>query len=313
MLLVSHDEDANAYYYSGNPVDPTVILATKKDAFISSLEPERHADAFGESVTYAEGRKLLKAKLAALKGKRVAYDDTSANAHGILKLLEKKKIKPVPFGKQLSAPREIKEPAEIERIHKAQEITLKSLSELGGFAGRTENEVAGQLEWSARRHGGALNAFPPMVLSGQRSSLFHNTTTNKKIRGGENVLVDCGATYERYCADYTRTFSNGSTDKRCSDALEAVKESFKAARRFCKPGIQGKKVGAIALEVIKEYGFEKESHKAVGLALGHHVGLKVHDGPRLEERRLRKGMVVTIEPGIYTKEFGVRWEDTIVL
>ena len=67
-------------------------------------------------------------------------------------------------------------------------------------------------------------------------------------------------------------------------------------------------------KVIAEYGFANYSFRKIGLALGHSVGLEVHDGFRLEEVVLKKGMVFTIEPGIYIpKKFGVRFEDIVFL
>jgi len=313
VLLLSYDNDANAYYYTGNEVDPTILLATAKDSLIASLQPENHS-AFGESIHYRDAKKELKKRFKALKGRRVGFDDSSPNALRAIKFLEKQGTKPVALGAKISEPRVVKEACELERVRKAQEITLRALAEADTLPNRTENAVAGRLESAARRHGGALNAFPPMVLCGERSALYHNTTTNRRIRRGESVLIDCGATFERYCADYTRTHRNGNRSAAFTDAYNAVEESLRQAKRKARAGTHGRTVGAEALAVIKEYGFELESHKAVGLALGHHVGLKVHDGPRLEERVLRKGMVVTIEPGIYVPgKYGIRIEDTIII
>lgn len=313
VLLLSHHDDANAYYYTGNDVDPTILLATAKDSLLASIQPENHT-AFGQSIHYRDAKKELKKRFKALKGKRVGYDDSSPNALRALKFLEKQGVKPVAIGSKISEPRVIKEACELERVRKAQEITLRALYETDTLSGSTENAIAGRLEDAARRHGGALNAFPPMVLCAQRSALYHNTTTNRRIRRGENVLIDCGATFERYCADYTRTHHNGNRSAAFTDAYNAVEESLHAAKRRTRAGTHGRTVGAEALRVIKEYGFEQQSHKAVGLALGHHVGLEVHDGPRLEERVLRKGMVITIEPGIYVPgKYGIRIEDTIII
>jgi Xaa-Pro aminopeptidase len=72
---------------------------------------------------------------------------------------------------------------------------------------------------------------------------------------------------------------------------------------------------ATAREALKKFGFDKEFCHA----LGHGVGLDIHEGVSLSSRakkgtRLKKGEVITIEPGVYIAgKFGMRIEDTVVV
>ncbi|HLD75700.1 MAG TPA: M24 family metallopeptidase, partial [Candidatus Norongarragalinales archaeon] len=128
------------------------------------------------------------------------------------------------------------------------------------------------------------------------------------------VIVDIGVKYKNYCADFTHTLYEGS-DPRVTEAITAVKEAYQAARKLAKVGIKGQVLSDAALKVVEEYGFKEHSFRKIGLRLGHHVGLEVHDGATaLEDDVLKKGMAFTIEPGVYVpKKFGVRFEDIVML
>lgn len=322
LLVAGEGFDANSYYYSGDETHPTIIVATENEATIFSLAHEKLAGLFEEGLPLKDSRKKLLQLLKKRKVSKLGLDDFSASAGSGLRLAGKLKAKPVALGEKLSEVRVLKEPPEMECIAKACEITLKAMreTELQGFAGKTENRVAGMLEERARFWGGSLDAFPPMVLSGKaRTCLFHNSTSNRKIAEGEVVLIDCGARWNYYCADYTRSHYSaggvrGGGKNKISDALEAVIQAKDAAAKKSRVGITGKQLDEIALKVIGECGWAKFSHRVAGHGIGHFIGLNVHDGGNFYRTKLRSGMAFTIEPGIYVPgEFGVRVEDTVVL
>ena len=299
LILTSRDEAwADVYYYSGEETRPAAMVVTPDDA---SLYSDDKGQPLKEFRDYAKK----------LKGKRIAIDEYSASAAFLMRLAKKNKI--VPFGKQLLQLREIKEPVEIKNILQAQKITKQCVAETQ-FYGKSENHAAGLLELKARQKGCALNAFPPIVASGEKTSVPHAVTSENKIRHGQPLLIDVGVRYECYCGDYSTTLYGGQ-DKQIKDAIVAVKEAKKAAEKLAKPGTNGKRLSDTAYNVLVEYGFKGHTFRDAGLSLGHHVGLDVHDGWRNVDRTpLRKGMAFTIEPGVYVKgKFGVRFEDIIVL
>ncbi|MDO8598191.1 MAG: M24 family metallopeptidase, partial [Sulfuricaulis sp.] len=106
----------------------------------------------------------------------------------------------------------------------------------------------------------------------------------------------------------------GKKNSLFADAIEAVRESTFSGVRLAQRAKTGKEVSQHCLAVLKEYGFEKNTFKDAGLAVGHHVGLAVHDGATgLEQARLKPGMAFTVEPGLYFPgKFGVRFEEIVI-
>lgn len=314
VLSASEGFDANVFYYSGDETFPATLLVTPGYSAIYSLHAQDFAHSFDDCFPLNEARGGLRKKLKQLRVRVLGVDDYSASAGALLRLREKMRVELRPAGRRIAKQRLVKDAAEIRCIKTAGRISLRAAAGLSDFARNTEHQVAGQLEFRARRLGASLDAFPTMVLSGSRSAFFHNATSSKRIGRGELVLVDWGARFAHYCSDYTRTFYEGR-DKKIRDAINAVLEAKKAAERKVRVNATGAAAAKAALGVINECGFEAHSFRKAGLSLGHFVGLDVHDtAERLEKTRLRPGMAFTIEPGVYVPgEFGVRFEDTLVL
>lgn len=303
LLIASGVEvNPNVLYYSGDATSPTILWITRDEAKYYGSKEHDWFDSCEELEAY---RKDLK-KLA---GKKIAVDE---KANGALAFRLQKKNNVKPFWTELMKLRELKDVEEIKAIKKAQTITKKSVFSINELWGKTENALAGEVEFNARKMGCALNAFPPIVTSKAESAIPHAVPRNVAVKKGDVLLFDVGVRYENYCADFSHTFYEGK-NKEVKDAVEAVWESQKSAMKLCKPGESGKKIADKSLEVLKEYGFEEYSHKKAGLSLGHLVGLDVHDGVQsLDRLTLRKGMAFTVEPGVYIKgKFGVRFEDII--
>jgi Xaa-Pro aminopeptidase len=160
------------------------------------------------------------------------------------------------------------------------------------------------------------NAYPPIVGSGPNSTILHYAKNDRRMDGGEVLLMDVGAECFMYAADITRTVPvNGKFSARQREIYDIVLAAQKAAIAAVKPGMTLSKTGdkslyKIAYDVIEAKGFGKYfTH-----GLGHHIGLEVHD-PGPPETPLEAGMVITIEPGIYipAEGIGVRIEDMVLV
>lgn len=202
--------------------------------------------------------------------------------------------------------RRVKSNDELKNIEKAIEIAENAFKKTEFDDNKTENEIAAEIEYNMRLEGSKKVAFDTIVASGKRSSLPHADVSNETIK--RPIVIDWGAIYNNYCSDTTRTIIE--TEKH-EEIFEIVLEAQKSAIDVIKPGIKASYVDKVARDVIKEYGYgESFIHST-----GHGVGLEVHESPSLskrEELKLEKGMVITIEPGIYLKnEFGVRIEDMV--
>ena len=212
--------------------------------------------------------------------------------------------------------RQVKDRDEIERVRAASQLADSALLEvLGrGLAGRTEREVAVDLETTLIGMGADGLSFPPIVASGAHGALPHAEPRDQAIPVGVLVTIDWGALLHGYCSDCTRTFATGTVGDREREVYGLVNAAREAGVDAARSGRSGPEVDAVARAVIEEGGFGE----FFGHGLGHGVGLEVHEAPRLSPRGgpapLEPGMVVTVEPGVYLPgELGVRIEDLIVV
>lgn len=141
----------------------------------------------------------------------------------------------------------------------------------------------------------------------------HYKTGTKKIKAGEPVLIDMGCIFKGYCSDITRTIFFRNIPDSVNTIYSIVKEAQKRAVDAVKPGLTTNKLDSIARDFIAAKGYGN----FFGHSLGHGVGLDVHEIPAVKQNgavALKKGMVITIEPGIYIpKKAGVRIEDMVLV
>jgi Xaa-Pro aminopeptidase len=212
--------------------------------------------------------------------------------------------------------REVKDEGELQRIEAAAQLADEALRAVleGGLAGRTEREVAIEIELRMRTLGAEAASFPTIVAAGAHGALPHAQPRSTEIPPGTLVTIDWGALLEGYCSDCTRTFATGEPDQRQREIYELVLDAQVQGLTAVRVGRSGQEVDAVARGVIERAG----EGEHFGHGLGHGVGIEVHEGPRLSrfrgETRLRAGNVVTVEPGVYVPgELGVRIEDLVVV
>ncbi|MDQ6599619.1 aminopeptidase P family protein [Bacillus salipaludis] len=205
----------------------------------------------------------------------------------------------------------IKTDAEIKILKEAADIADAAFKHILDFIrpGKTELEVANELEFFMRRAGATSSSFDTIVASGKRSALPHGVASDKVIETGDFVTLDYGAYYKGYVSDITRTVAVGQPDEKLKNIYEIVLDAQLKGMEGIKPGMTGKEADALTRDYITEKGFGEY----FGHSTGHGIGLEVHEGPALSFRSdlvLEPGMVVTCEPGIYIPGLGgVRIED----
>jgi Xaa-Pro aminopeptidase len=213
--------------------------------------------------------------------------------------------------------RVVKEPAEIALIGAASALADRALGEVldAGLAGRTEREVAFQLETAMRRLGAEAPSFPSIVAAGAHGALPHAQPRDVEIPRDVLVTIDWGAQRDGYCSDCTRTYATGEgISAQAREVYAVVLEAQLAGLEAVQAGPNGREVDAAARAVIDRAGYGE----SFGHGLGHGVGLEVHEAPRLSRTAptepLLAGSVVTVEPGVYVPELlGVRIEDLTVV
>ena len=201
----------------------------------------------------------------------------------------------------------IKTPSEISNIEKATEIAQNAFVSLD-ILNRDDYEsaVAFDLVKAMIENGASKESFDTIVTSGANSSLPHAVPQNKQLE--QPILIDWGAIYNGYCSDNTRTMVYSEFQH---EIWDIVAEAHDKAIKSIKPGIKCCEIDKVARDIIGEYGYaDKFIHST-----GHSLGLDIHETPGFsirDETVIEKGMVITVEPGIYLEgEFGVRLEDTV--
>jgi len=210
--------------------------------------------------------------------------------------------------------RSVKSAEEINLMKGAAKIVVKGIK--AGIetvkAGTNELSVAFEIERKIKESGGEFVPFC-IVLSGENSALPHGSTSKRKIRRGDAVVMDIGATFKGYYADITRTVFVGEASQKQMRVYDIVLRAQESAVKFVKPQVKACEVDETARKIITEAGYgEFFTHRT-----GHGLGLEVHEEPYISqtnETTLEPGMTFTIEPGIYLpNKFGVRIEDDVTV
>jgi Xaa-Pro aminopeptidase len=225
----------------------------------------------------------------------------------------------VPTDRIIEKGRLIKDADEIATLREAAARLASVADEALGFVreGRSELEVAADIDGSLRRLGFERLAFETIVASGPNSARPHARPSRRVLGRGDGVLLDFGGVYDGYCVDLSRTVQLGDCGPKLRRVFDAVAEAQQAAIATIRPGIAAGAVDAAAREVLGRYGLGD----AFGHGTGHGLGLEVHEEPRLgrpvtglEDVSLAPGMVFTVEPGAYLDGLGgVRIEDDVLV
>ncbi|MEU7629418.1 Xaa-Pro peptidase family protein [Nocardia sp. NPDC049220] len=213
--------------------------------------------------------------------------------------------------------RMVKDAHEVEQLRAAcaaADAGLAALLERGALRpGRTERQVARDLDWAVFENGAEGMSFTTIVATGANSAVPHHRPTEAVLAAGDFVKLDFGAVVGGYHSDMTRTFVLGTPTEWQREVYALVEESQRAGREALRPGVKVADVDAASRSVIEAAGHGK----LFVHSLGHGVGLQVHEAPGIAKTgtgTLLSGVAVTVEPGVYFPgRGGVRIEDTLVV
>lgn len=221
----------------------------------------------------------------------------------------------LPLGDPIEKMRKVKTEREIEKIAEAQKLAEAAFSyilpRLG--VGRTENDIAAEIEYFMKKNGASGPSFSIICVSGSRTSLPHGTPTDSPLTRNSFVTMDFGCILDGYASDMTRTVCIGKADEEMRLVYDTVLKAQENAINSVRAGVLGKDVDLAARDVITKAGFGEY----FGHSTGHGIGLEVHEAPSFSpsyEEEIPCGAVLSVEPGIYLPgKFGVRIEDLVAV
>ena len=205
-----------------------------------------------------------------------------------------------------------KDDEEIENIRRACKVTDDCFDHIVNYIrpGMTEKQIAREIDYFYYKHSEGLS-FDTIVASGENSSKPHAVPTDRRIQENDVITIDMGCKINGYCSDMTRTIFVGKVPDEVKPVYDLVLKNQEQVLQDMKDNANTKQISKMV-----DNDFRLNNYDLIH-ALGHGVGLDIHEGPVLSinsESVLRENMVVTDEPGIYVAgQFGVRIEDTVLI
>lgn len=315
------ESDINRRYYTGFPSTAGVLLVFPGTAYL--LVDFRYIEAAREK---ADGCTviLMEKRVSQLRelfekhhAKFVAIESTRTTVSAY-RMLQKafpaqEFLADGALDRIISRQRSIKTAAEYETMCRAAAIADRAFSSLLEVlhTGMTEREAADRLIGLLRKFGGDGESFETIAVSGPNSSRPHGVPGDRVIRDGDFLTLDFGTVVDGYVSDMTRTVAFGSVTEEMRRVYDTVLAAQEAAFSVIRPGVSCREVDLAARNVIDDAGYSG----CFGHALGHSLGLEIHEGPNFspaETAKTEAGMLLSVEPGIYLEgKFGVRIEDTV--
>lgn len=297
------------------------VLVTKTDAYL--LVDFRYVSQANAQATNFTVKKIDRAiiyeEISALTErfgiKNLGFEQQHQSYFYYSQLLKSVKADLVPVSNVVETLRMIKNESEIVILKKAAEISDATFAHILTFIrpGRTEIEIANEMEFHMRKLGATSSSFDIIVASGVRSALPHGVASDKVVEKGDMITLDFGAYYLGYCSDMTRTIAVGEPNPKLIEIYAIVHDALENALSGIKVGMTGKEADALTRNVISDKGYgDKYGH-----GMGHGIGLFIHEDIFMNptcEQHIEEGMVLTVEPGIYIPDLGgVRIEDDIIM
>ncbi len=311
--------NSNISYITGMKAEGTLLITDKENIFITDaryIEEANNTITIDDEIIVMDSADISESDYLSFFANcnKVGIEEndiTYSKYQNFIRIFRLKDA--VETGNIIEKQRMIKDDEEISNVRKACEITDECFKHLLSFIkiGMTEKKIALEIEKFFMENGADGLAFETIVASGENSSKPHAMVTDRTIKNGDAIVIDFGAKYKGYSSDMTRTIFVGKIEDEIKELYNFILACQKRASNKIKDGANG-------IEITE--GLEKEFNArdySLIHALGHGVGIDIHEIPILSYRKnyiLKENMIVTNEPGIYIPgKLGIRIEDTILV
>ncbi len=318
-FLVSKAE--NRFYLTGwlGDRESGYLLITPRQNFV--ITDSRYTEEVVKSVAgfelreYGQDEEFWKKLFRELALNKVGVEGLDFSLAELKRFRKATRGKFVPQSNLIEELRTVKDSEEIKLIKKAISIADKSFEFVlkNIKLGLREREIAWEIEKFMRDLGASKNAWDNLIVaSGPNSSMAHYPAGDRKIKKGDTILLDWGCFYKGYCCDISRVVFLGTPTLKQIEVYNLVLKAQKKAVERVRAGVKTKVLDKAARDFLKTKSKYYFTH-----AVGHGVGIEVHELPRINEKAKEKlgvGNIITIEPGIYEPGWGgVRIEDMYLI
>ena len=308
----------NIKYLTNIEAEGTLLVTRKENLFITDgryIEDVHNTLTLFDEIVVYDARGLTKDDYENffMFCENVGFEENYVTYAKYKEYIRKYKINSlVETENMLEKQRMVKDEEEIESLRRACKVTDDCFEHIVNYIrpGMTEKQIAREIDYYYYKHSEGLS-FDTIVASGENSSKPHAVPTDRRIQNKDIITIDTGCKINGYCSDMTRTIFVG-------EVPDAVKPVYDLVLKNQEQVLQDMKDNANTKQISKmvDNDFRLHNYDLIH-ALGHGVGLEIHEGPVLSinsENTLRENMVVTDEPGIYIAgQFGVRIEDTVLI
>lgn len=356
-------QNSNFYYLTGFKEDNSCLVIVKSKKDTKTILFVQHKDEVyelwnGKRLGEVEAKKRFLVDFVVVskdfkksikklaKDKKYLYYDFGEKLSKAKKFLKNNFKAQRDISSLIGEMRLIKSKSEISLIKKAIYITKIAHHEAMAFdkKDKNEHELLASIEYNFKKYGAYSDAYTSIVACGDSANTLHYISNDKPLVDGELILIDAGCEYEYYASDITRTIPvNGKFSSAQKELYNMILKVQLEIIKIIKPGMLRSDLqkeaeilltkGMISLGILKgKYNklIKAQKHKKYyPHGIGHWMGLDVHDeAPYLDANKkeipLKKGMVLTIEPGIYISKddksvpkrfrgMGIRIEDDILV
>jgi len=333
VLMITDNEnnrDINLQYLSGHPTDATLLINSNGESFLIPWDvplAEKHSevDEIINPANFSFNTFLAIKKLFENCWKKSSI---TVGVHSMISygyVVKMKAIIPrIEYFEELTIIQQFfeelratKTDFEIKKLLEAAKIGSKTIKDIQGFCVNVTDGTEKDLSFLVRKkmaeYGADDVAFESLVANTSRSHEIHQHpfASHQKFNLPGLAIIDFGAKFQGYSSDITVPISFGKLSDEQIKIRELTIKSYETAIEMIDIGVPLWKIHDAAEQILKKGGYP------MPYALGHGLGLTVHDSPsirrkpideyslkRWKEETIQDRMVFTIEPGAYKQGLG---------
>lgn len=205
--------------------------------------------------------------------------------------------------------------SEIEKMRRAGLIVAETLRDLRKMVapGITTKELDAYAESRIRAAGAyptfkGYHGFPASICASVNDEVVHGIPSDRKLKEGDIIKIDCGATLNGYVGDAAISVGVGKVSEEVERLMQVTLESLFEAIKKMYPGNRLYDVSYAVQEYVEARGYS-----VVREYCGHGIGQRMHEDPQVPNygqpgtgKKLKPGWVLAVEPMINLGNYDVK-------